>query len=52
MKTQTFNYVSIAIITLMTVLSSCDKKDDFVDVKLLNTETEGQYYLRKFIYDD
>ena len=54
MKRQTFSYITVAIITLTTALTSCDKNDNLVlvDVKLLDTETEGLYHSRKFMYDN
>jgi hypothetical protein len=51
MKRQTFSYLAVAIITLMTALTSCDKNDDFINVKLLDTETNG-FQSRKFMYDN
>ena len=53
MKRQTFNYLAVAIVTLITALTSCDKNDPpTLDVKLLDTETSGLFHSRKFMYDD
>ena len=60
MKRQVFSYLAVAVIALLTALTSCDKNDDldkndypvYVGVKLLDTETSGLYHSRKFIYDN
>ena len=41
-----------ACLAVITMIASCEKEDDKVDVKLLDTETSGLYHMRKFMYDE
>jgi len=54
MKRHVFSYLAVAVIALLTALTSCDENNDPVDfgVKLLDTETCGLYHSRKFMYDN
>ena len=54
MKRQIFSYLAVAVIALLTALTSCDKNDDpvYTGVKLLDTETSGLFHSRKYMYDN
>jgi len=41
-----------ACLAVITMITSCEKEDDEVDIKLLDTETSGLFHMRKFFYDE
>ena len=46
---------AIAVCLAVTMFASCKKDDpnvEYVGVKLLDTETSGQFHSRKYMYDN
>ena len=51
-RTKLMNVTAIAAcLTVITMIASCEKEKE-VNVKLLDTETSGEYHMRKFFYDE